>query len=120
MKTIKISILLFAMFFIGSLTTQQVYAKKPATDKPAYVEQLNKIVTQTVKYPDFSLTKEERGDISVTFSLTDDGKIKIEKVTAPSERIREYVQNQLNDVSCKDIIHPYGQKYNVSLSFRTL
>lgn len=120
----KTIIYTFISVFILSCTLafQLSYARKPASalSKPAYIEQLNIIVKDAVKYPGFDLKKEERGDITVTFTLSDDGKIQVEKVTAATERIEKYVKEQLTDVSAKDVLHPYGQKYKVKFSFKNV
>jgi hypothetical protein len=63
------------------------------------------------------LNKVELGDISVTFSLTDEGKIKVEKVIAPSKRLEDYVKEQLSNVFAKDVLHSYNQQFSVKFRF---
>jgi hypothetical protein len=120
MKKSHIFTSIVAVVILFAMATQTSFARKPSADKPAYMEQLNKVVKESVKYPDFKLNKAERGDIFVTFTLTDDGKIKVEKVEAPSPRVEEYIKAQLSDVPCKDIIHPYNQAYKVKFRFENI
>ncbi len=122
MKRTNIYRLTLVLIFALALGSHASYARKPASafSQPAYVQQLNVIIKDAVKYPGFSLKKEERGDITVTFSLTDDGMVKVEKVSAATIRIEDYVKQQLSDVSAKDVLHPYGQKYKVKFRFETI
>ena len=108
-----------ALIFLGAMESHQSFARNPSyfANNPDYMKQLNTIIKESVKYPDFTLNKEERGDISVIFTLTDDGKIKVEKIIAPTKRVEDYVKKQLTDVSAKDVIHPYNQKYKVKFRF---
>lgn len=119
MKKITISLFLMTLVFVSVLGNQTLIAKNHSfsTSKSNDMQKLNAVVTQAVKYPNFTLTKEERGDIAVTFSLTDEGKIKVVDVIAPSKRIEDYVKEHLSDVSAKDVLHFYNQQYSVKFRF---
>jgi len=118
MKKIKISSIFIALLFFGILTSQTSFARKPAPMKSPDVTQLSKLVTKLVEYPDFSLTsKEEDGETYVTFKLADDGKLKIEKVTAPSQRLEDYIKEKLTNVTAENVIHPSDQLYRVKIRF---
>ena len=119
MKKITLYLFLMSLIFINVLGTQPLFARDHST--PAFksneMRKLNTIIVEAVKYPDFTLSKEEFGNISVTFSLTDKGKIRVEKVIAPSKRLEDYVKEQLSDVNAKDVLHSYNQKYCVKFHF---
>ena len=119
MKKITICLSLLTLMFINVLGTQTLFARDHSTSafKSNEKEKLNTIVTDAVKYPNYTLSNEERGEISVTFSLTDEGKIKVEKVVAPSKRLEDYVKEQLSDVFAKDILHTYNQQYSIKFRF---
>jgi len=119
MKKITIYISLVTLMLIIVPGTQTLIARDHSTlaFKSNEKQKLNNIIVEAVKYPDFSLSKEERGDITVTFSLTDEGKIKVEKIIAPSKRIEDYVMEQLTDVIAKDVLHSYNQQYSVKFRF---
>ena len=71
-----------------------------------------------VKYPDFTLNdKEDGGEIYITFMLANDGQINVEKVTAPSKRLEEYVTKELSVVTANDLIHSNNQRYKVQFHF---
>ena len=119
MKKITICLPLLTLMFISVLGTQTIFARDHSTSafKSNEKEKLTAIVTDAVKYPNFTLSKEERGEITVTFSLTDEGKIKVEQVVAPSKRIEDYVKEQLSDVNAKDVLHFYNQQFSVKFRF---
>ena len=119
MKKITIYISLMTLLIINVLGTHTLIARDHSTSafKSNEKKKLNNIIVEAVKYPSFTLSKEERGAIAVTFSLTDEGKIKVEKVVAPSKRIEDYVKEQLSDVSAKDVLHSYNQQFSVTFHF---
>ena len=118
MKKINVCLIFLALIFIGALGTQTSLARNTSIEKTPDVKQLTKIINKLVKYPNFTLNdKEEGGEIYVTFMLTNDGKIKIGKVTAPSQRLEEYVKENLSDVIANNVIHSYNQKYKVKIRF---
>ncbi len=118
MKKIKIFIVLCALLITGAMAPQISYARKPSPEKTTDMKQLNKILRNSVQYPDFTLNDQEAGgEIYVIFMLTYDGKIKILKLTAPSQRLEEYVKEKLSDVTANDLINPDGQRYKVKIRF---
>jgi hypothetical protein len=117
MKKITLPLFFVALIGIGTLLSHTSFAIKPEPTKSSNTQQLNKIIKESVKYPDFKMTKEEKGDITITFSLTDDGKVKVEKIIAGSQRLEDYVKKQLSDVIAKDVIHSYNQLYKVKFRF---
>jgi len=118
MKTLKISILFLAFLFIGVFSTQSTYARKPVPQQALDMTQLNKLIKKSIKYPDFTLNdKEDGGEINVIFTLANDGKIKIEKVNAPTQRMEEYVTKELSDLSANYVIHSDNQKYSIKFRF---
>ena len=121
MKKITTYLFLATLIFINVLGTQTLFSRDRSTSvfKANEKQKLNTIIVEAVKYPNFTLNKdEESGDISVTFSLTDEGKIKVEKVIAPSKRLEDYVKEQLTDVFAKDVLHSYNQQYSVKFRFK--
>ena len=119
MKKITIYISLMTLIILNVLGTQTLVARDHSTSafKSNEKQKLSAIIEEAVKYPDFTLSKENRGEITVTFSLTDEGKIKVENVIASSKRIEEYVKEQLTDVIAKDVLHFYNQQFCVKFRF---
>ena len=119
MKKTTIYLSLLTLMFISVLGMQSLFAKDHSTSafKSNEKQKLNAIIVEAVKYPDFTLSKEDRGEITVTFSLTDEGMIKVEQVIAPSKRLEDYVKEQLSNVSAKDVLHFYNQQYSVKFRF---
>ena len=119
MKKSTIYLTLMTLFMINVQGMQSLFAKDHSTSasKSNEKEKLNTVIVKAVKYPDFTLSKEEFGEISVTFTLTDEGKIKVENVIAPSKRLEDYVKEQLSNVIAKDMLHFYNQQFCVKFRF---
>jgi hypothetical protein len=119
MKKTAIYISMVTLIILNVLGTQTLVARNSSTSafKSNEMKKLNAIIAEAVKYPDFTLSKEERGEVTVTFSLTDEGKVKVENVIASSRRIEDYVKEQLTDVIAKDVLHFYNQQFCVKFRF---
>ena len=117
MKTFNHIARTFILAIFGTMIVVSGFAKKPAPMSVPSVKPVETQVKEAVKYPDFKMDKEDHGSVVVTFLLTDDGAIQIEKITAPSEKMENYVREQLSNITLKDVIHPYNQLYKVSLKF---
>ena len=117
MKPKYFVLFILALFLAGAIGMQTSFAKKPA---PMAVPSVKPVVTQvkeSIKYPDFKLAKEDHQPIQVEFLLTDEGDIQIEKLSAPTEKMEQYVREQLSKVNLKSVIHPYNQLYKMTLRF---
>jgi len=119
MKKTTIYFSLLTLLFISVLGMQNLFAKDHSTSvfQSKEKQKLNTIIVEAVKYPDFTLSKEDRGEIIVTFTLTDEGIIKVDKVIASSKRIEDYIKDQLTDVIAKDVLHFYNQQFCVKFRF---
>ena len=118
MKKIITRLMFVALLAICVLEPQGAFARKSATQKSQDIKQLNQQITKLVKYPNFTLNdKEDGGEIYVTFMLADDGKITVEKVTAPSKRLEEYVKKELSDKTVNYAVHSDKQRYDVQFRF---
>ncbi len=117
MKPNKHYIRISALVAFGVIVSVLAFGKKPAPMSVPSVTPVVQQVKEQVKYPDFKLNKEDRGEVHVTFMLTDEGGVQIESITAPSEKIEQYVKDELSKVIMKDVIHPYNQLYKMTLKF---
>jgi hypothetical protein len=110
-------LIILALFLAGALGTQTSYARKPAPMAAPSVKPVVTQVQESIQYPKFAMTKEDHDPINVTFMLTDEGDIQIEKISAPNEKMEQYVRDQLAKVNLKNVIHPYNQLYKMTLKF---
>jgi len=118
MKTVKaISALLFTMMFV-LLTGFSSYAIKPTAMAPA--ESIQKMIKESLKYPEEAIKTGTTGTVDVTFKINDEGQIVIRKITADSKVIADAVEDQLADICCKGIRTPYNQYYKVTITFKLI
>ena len=118
MKKLNISLIFLALILIGALGTKTSFARNASEKNSPDMKQLRKIINNVVISPGFTLNDKEDGrEVYVTFILTDDGKIIVEKVTAPSQRLEEYVKVKLSGLIVKDVIHLHNQLYKIKIRF---
>ncbi len=96
---------------------QSSYGRKPAPMTVPSVKSVVAQVKESVKYPEFRITREDNGPIEVKFLITEEGTVQVVSLKAPTEKMEQYVRDQLSEVILKDIIHPYNQLYKMTLRF---
>jgi outer membrane biosynthesis protein TonB len=115
MKTLRVlQITIFAALFIF-LTGYSSYAIKPAL---APAEHIQKVIKETLKYPEQAIKSGYTGSVDVTFTISDDGKIIVKKLSTDDKEIAANVKEQLSNICCKDIKSPYNQHYKVTITFK--
>lgn len=83
------------------------------------MKQLRKIVRKLLISPGFTLTdNEDNSEIFVTFMFSNNGKLIVNEVTAPSKRLEEYVKKTLSDFTTTDLNLTNNQQYRVEIRFR--
>lgn len=106
-----ISILLLGTFATGF---GKSLAEKSAVSSSLKIQ---KIITESIKYPDFGYKKGLHGDVVIKFTVSPDGTIEFKKISSTSEELKDYVKSELTRIKIKDVIHPLNQQYQVTLKF---
>jgi len=115
MKTSKLISVLFLSLFFVSLCGYSSYAIKPAL---APAEHIQKVIKESIKYPDDALRSGITGTVDVTFVVNDEGRIVIKNLSSDAKEIEKGVREQLTTLCCKGIKAPYNQYYKVTISFK--
>jgi hypothetical protein len=117
MKTIKVISSVFTVLLIGIFLSMNSYAKEPVKDYPQHAKQVKQILEETVKFPGCSMKKVHQGEAVVVFSISDQGMIQIDELTANCKALEENLRQQLTGLYFKGVIHPYNQHYRVKFTF---
>lgn len=117
MKTIKVISSLFTIFLTGIIFSMNTYAKEPVKEYSSHVKQIKQILEQTVKFPDCGIKKAGHGEAVVIFSISDDGKIEIDEISASCKELEVNISEQLSGLYFNGVIHPYDQHYRVKFKF---
>jgi hypothetical protein len=117
MKTSKVfGILAITAVFILMLTAG-AFAGKPAMTPAQHVQ---KIIQETIKYPEQARKDCCQGSVDVIFTVDDDGKINIENTFSTNPEIEKYVKEQLATICCKGVKTPFNEHYKVTISFKLI
>lgn len=112
----NIMITMITLVFLGVIAAG--YGKTPA-EKSAIssAQEVQKIITQSIKYPDDGYKQDLRGDVTITFTLSEDGKILLKNISSKSDKLKDYVIDQLKNITIQDVMHTLDQQFKVKLGF---
>jgi hypothetical protein len=107
---------MMTMLLIGAFATGfgKSLAEKSAMSSGTEIQ---KIITESVKYPDFGYKKGLHGDVVITFTLSAEGTIELKKITSSCDELKDYVKTELGKITIKDVIHQLNQQYKLTLKF---
>jgi outer membrane biosynthesis protein TonB len=115
MKT-RIIVLIASTIFI--LTGTSAFARTPS-EKLAIssAKVVRNIVNETIKYPSFGYKNNLTGNVSVSFTILDDGTVGIRKISSESEDLESDVKKELANIDFSDVVHQEGQIFHITLYF---
>lgn len=117
MKTLKLFPLLAVILFVTSLCSISAIAGTPALATPVHIQ---KILKESIRYPEQALRHGCCGSVDVTFKLTDEGTIEIKSLSTDNEEIAKSVKEQLKDITFLNLKPVYNQQYRVKITFKLI
>jgi hypothetical protein len=117
MKTLKVFGIIAVSAVVMLFTAFGTYAGKPAMTPAQHVQ---KIIKETIKYPEQAVKNCCQGSVDVTFTVDEDGKIIIKDTFSTNPEIEKYVKEQLATICCKGVKTPFNEHYKVTISFKLI
>lgn len=109
-------ITMITILFLGVITAG--YSKTPAQKSAINsAKEIQKIISKSITYPDFALKQGLKDNVTITFTVNAEGKIELKNINCKHDEIKEYVKEQLKNITIQDVIHPLNQQYRVNLKF---
>jgi|GEM_PF-1149097 len=115
MKTMNLIKAMAAFIVIGAIMVGTCYAGKASV---APEKEVRTIIQKSVTYPEQALKESIEASVEVIFTISDDGKILVEKIKSNDKRIADNITEQLSKICCKEILGTYNQHYKVLLDFK--
>ena len=115
MKSAIIFRTMFAILFILMISGISSYAAEPAI---APGQKLQKLISESIKYPQEAVKSCCTGSVDVTFTIADNGTINIVKTFTENPSIEKLVKEQLANISCKDVQAPSYQQYKITITYK--
>ena len=109
------SILIATLFIVFAVYTAT--AGHPAI-APAI--QLQKVIKESIVYPERAVRSCCTGSIDVFFTIDENGKIKIEKTYADNLNLEQALVKQLEKLDLKSLKLPYNEHYKVTVTFKLI
>ncbi|MEI7501312.1 MAG: hypothetical protein WCK84_12805 [Bacteroidota bacterium] len=117
MKTIKlISTLILVLMFI-SVSGISSFASEPADGSS---DNICKIIKESIKYPKHAVENGYTGSVDLIFTINEEGKLNIEKLSTDDKDISDNVKKQLSSVCLKAIKGSSNEHYAVTITFRLI
>lgn len=116
MKTMNFFRLASLAFVFVCFAAFSAHAGSPIVNSTA--EQLQKVITDGIKYPEKAVRSCCTGTVDVTFTVDETGKINVEKTSSDNAKIEKMVKEQLSGINCKDLKVPTFEHYKVKIHFR--
>jgi hypothetical protein len=114
MKAIIIS-LIITMIFFGTVTAGNgKMTSSKSLDSSA--KAIHKVILKSLVYPDYGYNSNMTGDVVITFTVTEDGKIDVKKISSESEGITKWIKDQLSKITIKNVYHPINQEYRIKIT----
>jgi hypothetical protein len=116
MKT-KIMITVIAMIFFGTIAAGygRTTTKKSQTCSPKAIQ---KTAIKSIVYPEFGYKEDLNDVVEITFTVSAEGKIEIKKISSGSDKLNNYVKEQISKVTIKDNCYPLNQLYSQKIAFQ--
>jgi len=78
-------------------------------------EGIKDLIKKEISYPDFALKEKIEGTVLVSFSVSEEGLVKIDLANASNEDLKNYVIGKLKSIIVKNAD---DEKYNMKFEFK--
>jgi hypothetical protein len=102
-----------SLLVVAFLSLNVAFAAKPPANVKAEV-------VKEVGYPDFAIEEELEGDVYVSFTVKEDGKINVVEAHSTSTELKDYVTDKLETVKVDIFKTEANEKYNMKFTFNLL
>jgi hypothetical protein len=102
------------LFFISGISS---YAIEPF---PSPAQQLQKVIKDGLKYPEIAIKNCCTGSVDVIFTVSEDGKINIQKMNSENAHVEKMVKDQLSTICFKGVKVSSFEYYKIKITFKLL
>ena len=106
-----------AVLFASFLSFAEAPASTPASECAATLWQK---FEGNIKYPDYAWKQSIQGDVTVIFTVADDGKIVVKDIRATDETLGKYVREILTRMQCPELDNASVYDFKVIFHFKLI
>jgi hypothetical protein len=117
MKTKSILRFFLVAAVTGLFMFQPVFASTPANECATV---LWKKFQSSIKYPEFAHEQALQGEVTVLFTVSDDGEILVKDIRANDAELAKYIRRVIATVKCPDLDNAGVYDFKVHFHFRLI
>jgi hypothetical protein len=117
MKTISILRFFLVMSVAGLFLFQPVFASTPAND---CATTLWKKFQGKIRYPEFAHKLAIQGEVTVVFTVADDGAIIVKDIRSSDSELGKYIKEVISTVKCPELEDAGIYDFKVSFHFKLI
>lgn len=117
MKTNSIHRFFLIMSITGLFLSQHVHASTPASVCATTIWQK---FQGKINYPEFAYKQSIQGDVTVIFTVSDDGKIIIKDIRSTDAELGKYIRNVMSTVQCPELDDAGVYDFKVIFHFKLI
>lgn len=110
--------LLFLAILLSLLSVSVVKAQSSVEPDPK--KQVKDYVRKQMTYPDFGIDQNLQGTVYASFSVNEDGTLKVIEVQSLDGTLKQYVEKKLKEMKVKDPEKTVGQVMDMKFTFNLL
>ena len=107
----------------GVLISNPVFSGQPAsasTPASECASTLNYKFQGNIKYPEFAQKQALQGDVTVLFTVSDNGKIIIKDIRTTDVELAQYVRRMLSTVNCPELDNAGVYDFKIIFHFKLI
>jgi hypothetical protein len=123
MKTLKILRVIIVLVLGGVLISNPAFSRQPAsasTPASECASTLNHKFERNIKYPEFAQKQALQGDVTVLFTVADDGKIIIKDIRTTDVELAQYIRTMMSTVNCPELDNAGVYDFKIIFHFKLI
>jgi len=116
MKT-KIATLILS---IGLFLSVSAFAGEPVPASKAVAQSVTELVKSNLEYPEFAIKEKFECCVALKIIIRDDGSLHVDAANSTNDKMKDYVIEQIEKISSKDLVRHSGESVLVKVKFDLL
>ena len=105
------------VFIVGMFLVSSAFAMEPVPASKAVAQSVAKAIANELEYPDFAIEEKFECCVLVSVTILESGRFYVDCANCVSERMKEYVSDEIGKMVSKDHAQYAGQTVLIKIKF---